>query len=89
MRNEEDALEEKTMEEEVERALVRARLCRAAENELEWERRHDFDDVEAVAEVAPPLREASKETHQTSGKKTVSCSSGEAQRRLHQPEVGC
>ena len=49
-RHEEDMLEERALEEEVERAVVRARLWKAAENELEWERRHDFDDEAAMGE---------------------------------------
>ncbi|KAF0299799.1 hypothetical protein FJT64_027548 [Amphibalanus amphitrite] len=70
LKEQEDMLEEKAMEEEVERALVKARLCRAAENDLEWERRHDFDGenvalVPRECNVAegpePPRQESRKE----------------------------
>ena len=54
-RQEEDMLEEKALEDEVERAFVEARLWKAVENELEWERRHDFVDEAAVGEESQRL----------------------------------
>ena len=53
-----DMLARKAKEEEVERAMLRARLCKAAENELGWDRRHDFDG-EVVAQVETPLADTS------------------------------
>ena len=60
-KNQEDAMEMKAAEEELEHARLKARLLRAAESELTWERRNDFRE-EGVNEV---------ETHEPAPTSTV------------------
>ena len=61
-RKQQDLEEMKTAEEELEEARLNARLLRAAESELAWERRNDFqEDAEDVAELPQPtLRNAAQ-----------------------------
>ena len=85
-RHEEDMLEEKALEDEVERAVVRARLWKAAENELEWERRHDFDDEAAMGEESQLLGK-SRGSREKCGQKLASNGTVELRRDSQLPEA--
>ena len=85
-RHEEDMLEENALEDEIERAVVRARLWKAAENELEWERRHDFDDEAAMGEESQRL-DKSRGSREKCGQKLASNGTVELRRDSQPPEA--
>ena len=53
-RKRENLMQIQTAEEEVERARLKARLWKAAESELTWERREDFEGEDRAEEEEPP-----------------------------------